>query len=808
MRSRRFPELPSCALSARLFALALCFASGSAAAAQRPDARGYLTTPLELSIIREKANEGVEPYATARTTLLAIAATPWSWSFTAYETCPDSDSPRWNDNGSGTGVIYANALAYHLTGNASHALSVRTILEAAMSQVLDLDAECDTNFGWGGPELVASADLIEDYWEGLSCTGPLTATPGNPTLGLGPCKRLFQNWLAKNVYPVVSRMATSSQNNRGAAGTNTLAHVADYLWDRSEVLLVHMNPSRINGGQPFLLTPGQAFAHARQLALDRVNGYATDLGNSSCDYLGGVFQSPNYPPVKSQITPGGIITEDARRDQYCNIPVYDGSYQNYPQGHIGSHVQQCELLLRRADRSCYDNVDASDVAGYPVLGPDNVLRTTHLAPGRGSIERAIEAILILSSSPWRHDAGLEVALNYYRHYGRSQGIGSWRSAIDDRSQCSTDLCLTTLTHGLASDLPLKAVDAAPGGELRLVDVSLSTGAARMPLEYAACAEPSGSLNALREVGTIAGLAYGQGRLYGIELAAAGSEAHLVVLAPSVCAVGSRVGTAAIGFAGLESLASCSGGSLFSADWDAASRLSRLIRIDPVSGVGTLVGSHSMAQDLRIVGLSCASDGSQLWALTSGGAARPAELLSVDPATGVETVIGPTGTADGALQALELDRTAPSTRLIAAGTAVYSLDPVTGTATLLGGSLAGARALAMPDPISGPDWDNDGVADAADNCNVVSNSAQIDSDLDGFGNGCDGDFDNDGVIATSDFLVIRRAFGSEAGASEFQPGADMDGDGIVGITDFIRWLRGFGAAPGPSGLACAGTPPCP
>ena len=808
MPSRRRPEAPSRARAARVLAVGLWLACGAAGAAQRPDARGYLTTPLELSIISQKADEGVEPYAAARADVLAIAAEPWVWGFSAHETCPTAETPGWNDNSRGTRSIYANALAYHLTGSASYAQVVRTRLEAAMSQVLDFAPVCDTNLGWGGAELVASADLIEDYWEGLSCTGPLTATPGNPTLGSGPCKPLFQNWLAKNVYPVVSQMATASQNNRGAAGTNTLAHVADYLWDRSDVLLVHHNPSRINSGLDQLFTPAQAFAHARQLALDRMNGYSIDLGVSSCDYLGGTFQTSEYPPVKSQITPGGTIPEDARRDEYCNIPFYDGSYQNYPQGHIGHNVQQCELLLRRGDRSCYDNLDSSDLPGYPVLGPDDVLRTTHLEPGRGSIERAIEAILIISQTEWRHDPALEVALNYYRHYGGSEGIGSWRYEIDDRSECSTDLCLTTLTHGLAFEFPLKAVDAPPGGEAQLVDVSLTTGAPRVPLEYGACAEPTGSLNAVREVETIAGLAYGQARLYGIELAASGSEAHLVELAPSVCAVGSRVGTAAVGFSGLESLAACTGGPLFSADWDAASGRSRLVRIDPATGVGALVSSHLMAQDLRIVGLSCTSDGSILWALTSGEGARPAELLTVDPATGVETVIGPTGTAAGALQALELDRGSPSTRLIAAGTAIYTLDPATGTATLLGGSFGGVRALAMPHPSSGPDWDNDGWTDAADNCTVASNSAQTDVDADGFGNACDGDFTNNGMVGLQDFSIMRRVFGSAAGSPGFDPIADMDGDGIVDIIDFARWLSGFGDPPGPSGLACAGTIPCP
>jgi hypothetical protein len=133
---------------------------------------------------------------------------------------------------------------------------------------------------------VASADLIEEYWSGLTCTGPLSATPGDPVQGSGPCKRLFQNWLAKIVYHAVSEMASSAQNNRGAAGTNTAAYIADYLWDRNDVLLVHRNPTRINGGAPYLLTPAQAYARAKELALDRMNGYGVHLGQtSSCDYF-------------------------------------------------------------------------------------------------------------------------------------------------------------------------------------------------------------------------------------------------------------------------------------------------------------------------------------------------------------------------------------------------------------------------------------------------------------------------------------------------------------------------------------------
>lgn len=800
------------ALRVAAAAAALCAAS-PAGAAERPGARGYQTTPLELEIIRQKADEGIEPYASARAAVVARAADPWIWGFSALETCPDADSPGWNDNNGGTRLTYANALAYHLTGNAAHAALVRTILEAVMFQVLELGPECDTNFGWGAPELVASADLIEEYWEGLSCSGPLTPTPGDPTLGTGPCKRLFQNWLAKNVYPVVSEMATSSQNNRGASGTNALAHIADYLWDRDDVLLVHENPNRINGGVPYLLTPGQAFAHARQLALDRMNGYAIDFGNTSCDFLGGVFHTPQYPPVKSQITPNGVIPEDARRDEFCNIPAYNGSYQNYPQGHVGSNLQQCELLLRRGDRSCYDNVDESDLPGFPVLGPDGVLRTTHLRPGRGSLERAIKAIIVDSRTIWEHDPALEVAYHYYRHWGRLSGIGAWLPEIDERNRCSQNVCLSTLTHGFALEFPLKALDAPPGDEATLSDVTLQTGSARVPLEYAACAEAEGAVNALRGVGPVAGLAYWRDRLYGLELIGPdaylfGSDAHLVEVAPSICAEAVRVGPVPVGFAGLESLAACPDGSLYSADWDPQAGHGRLVRIDRTTGVGAAVGSHLLAQDLRVVGMTCSADGATLFALSSGAGARSPELLTIDPATGIEAVIGPTGTPNGALQTLELDRSVPTTRLVAAGASLYSVDPATGAAVALGGSFGAVRALAMPQPTSGPDSDDDGSPDHEDNCRDVGNAGQLDLDQDGYGNTCDGDFTNDGFVGVPDLLILVSSFAKHSGEPEFDVRADMNGDGAIGAPDLLLWSPLFLGRVGPSGLTCAGTVPCP
>jgi hypothetical protein len=92
----------------------------------------------------------------------------------------------------------------------------------------------------------------------------------------------------------------------------------------------------------------------------------------------------------------------------------------------------------------------------------------------------------------------------------------------------------------------------------------------------------------------------------------------------------------------------------------------------------------------------------------------------------------------------------------------------------------------------PDTDGDGVVDTQDNCTLVINPNQRDTDSDGFGNFCDADLDNDGAVGFSDFGLFRAAFGTS------DADADFDGDGSVGFSDFGLFRGMFGAAPGPSG----------
>lgn len=108
-----------------------------------------------------------------------------------------------------------------------------------------------------------------------------------------------------------------------------------------------------------------------------------------------------------------------------------------------------------------------------------------------------------------------------------------------------------------------------------------------------------------------------------------------------------------------------------------------------------------------------------------------------------------------------------------------------------------------------DTDGDLVPNQFDNCSTVTNgpsqaSNQVDTDIDGYGNRCDGDFDNDGAVLGSDFTFLLSQFGKNTPAALE---ADLDGDLAVLGSDFTRFLALFGKPIGPSGLACAGTTPC-
>ena len=54
-----------------------------------------------------------------------------------------------------------------------------------------------------------------------------------------------------------------------------------------------------------------------------------------------------------------------------------------------------------------------------------------------------------------------------------------------------------------------------------------------------------------------------------------------------------------------------------------------------------------------------------------------------------------------------------------------------------------------------------------------------------------DFDGDGSVGFSDFLVFAAQFGKTSEDAGFDPRFDLDSDGMVGFTDFLAFVSQFG-----------------
>lgn len=100
----------------------------------------------------------------------------------------------------------------------------------------------------------------------------------------------------------------------------------------------------------------------------------------------------------------------------------------------------------------------------------------------------------------------------------------------------------------------------------------------------------------------------------------------------------------------------------------------------------------------------------------------------------------------------------------------------------------------------PDTDGDGVDDDTDNCTLVQNPLQIDTNGDGFGNACDADLNNDGMINFSDLAMIRSAFFATPVSAGWNPDADFNNDDAINFADLGLMSDSFFGTPGPSGIA--------
>ena len=90
-----------------------------------------------------------------------------------------------------------------------------------------------------------------------------------------------------------------------------------------------------------------------------------------------------------------------------------------------------------------------------------------------------------------------------------------------------------------------------------------------------------------------------------------------------------------------------------------------------------------------------------------------------------------------------------------------------------------------------DSDADGVPDTRDDCLVVSNADQLDADGDGYGNACDPDLNNDGIVNFGDLALMKKVFFKTDAV------ADLNGDGVVNFADLAILKKSFFKKPGPA-----------
>ncbi len=362
--------------------------------------RGYLTTPQELMSIAEKAARNLQPYQAAVDAILSYAGDPDRWpkryqTIEGLQQCSKTRQPRYVFVGSP--LVYAKAMAYHLTGDSAYAAEVRArLLDLTDTygyggEVYSGANQCILNLSWYMPGWIMAADLIEAY-------------PGWTVAD----KRQFQQWLAEEVYKKTAWSSRNRKNNWGSAGSATSAMVADYLWDSSYTL---------QGA-----TPAESYAEHKQKQIDRMN--TNWRGDSRCDIWG--------------IQPyGGIPDELMRGSSGCEaqwIADNDASW-TYTMTFLQGIVMHAEMLLRRADNSIYENLMSS---------------------GAGSLSRAIHFIIDNPVKPdrsthWKEGTKqlLEITYRYYRDAPSAEQL---RFGQPDRyigGASEQMFHFGTITHGFA-----------------------------------------------------------------------------------------------------------------------------------------------------------------------------------------------------------------------------------------------------------------------------------------------------------------------------------------------------------------------
>jgi hypothetical protein len=332
----------------------------------RGHARGYLTTPEELAVIRHKADQGLEPYAMAVADALDKAQRIYSdplWQAPRVIDIQDREveSPEFLYRGSRS--AYALAVAYHLLKDADPALADQYAQSAyglvmgmpqSNTQVSGYQANTRLNLSLYIPTFVYAADLLADW------TVPGTDTPFYRSSD----HQQLKEWLGREIVRYPYNIAHTSVSNWGAWGRAATAVLADYVGDDAPLFVQQF---RLAASGEYVIDPSyrcQAKEVSGCVQIDGATAYAAAL-RLHFDYVDGrmyefTLRSCDANRSKSMLRPDGGLPDELRRQYGCDtttVPDSYGAAARYSQHATDAMVVLAELAWRRGCAEVYTHID-------------------------------------------------------------------------------------------------------------------------------------------------------------------------------------------------------------------------------------------------------------------------------------------------------------------------------------------------------------------------------------------------------------------------------------------------------------------
>jgi len=191
---------------------------------------------------------------------------------------------------------------------------------------------------------------------------------------------------------------------------------------------------------------------------------------------------------------------------------------------------------------------------------------------------------------------------------------------------------------------------------------------------------------------------------------------------------------------------------------------RIVRLTLLDGQG---GAETASREIEVSGISpgvgyarVASGETVQYATTVAAAPNAAVHVSWHGSTVKVSLVTPSG------QRIECNATSPDVSCEQGDThatyRIHNPEPGEWIVELFGLDVPlGGEDVTVVVSTAHSDTDADGVADGADNCPLVANADQLDTDGDGLGNACDPDDDGDGILDSVDACPLEDSTGFDA-----------------------------------------------